>query len=164
MSSLVYTILLPCRSGLDGLSRAVATSNTTCSNGLVGLENGDGTVCCVSGCEPCGGSKCAGTPGLSSDDCCAGTIEANGQLCSDTNAAPCVLDTARELFRAFLLLRYICRGAYVCVLFTCESNLLFREMQSTKITGPSFVARPQSNTRCAWLRGRKFPPKTSSAT
>ncbi|CAM9308013.1 unnamed protein product, partial [Laminaria digitata] len=66
-------------------------------NGLEGVE-ADGataTVCCVSGCDPCGGIGCGGNSNtLSTDDCCIGEIVSSGQLCSDTGSAPCVLDTS----------------------------------------------------------------------
>ncbi|CAN0387457.1 unnamed protein product, partial [Laminaria digitata] len=65
------------------------TEETTCGNGLVGLENGEITVCCDSACGQCGGPGCGDVSGLSVDDCCVDAIEENGQLCSETNSAPC---------------------------------------------------------------------------
>ena len=73
--------------------RAVATSNSTCSNGLVGVENNMGTVCCVLGCDPCGGDGCATNNTMVASNCCAGEIS---ELCSVTNSAPCKLE--REYF------------------------------------------------------------------
>lgn len=76
--------------GTGCLIRTVSSSNTTCRNGIVGLENPGGDVCCVLGCDPCGGDGCAtNTTGLSGSDCCAGKISQN---CSVTNSAPCKLD------------------------------------------------------------------------
>ena len=34
-----------------------------CSNGLVGVEDDDGLVCCEAQCGRCGGSQCGGLPG-----------------------------------------------------------------------------------------------------
>lgn len=76
---------------------AVSTTETTCSNGLVGLENGEITVCCDADCGQCGGEGCGDISGLSVDDCCADIIVENGQLCSETDAAPCVLDAPGEV-------------------------------------------------------------------
>lgn len=73
-------------------------TNATCSDGLAGLTNNDNTVCCDSRCLQCGGTGCGDAPGLSADDCCSSDIEFNGQLCSVTGSAPCVLDAPGELF------------------------------------------------------------------
>ena len=80
-------------------TRAVARPNTTCSNGLVGLENNMGTVCCVLGCDPCGGAGCATNNTLGGSNCCAGEIS---ELCSVTNSAPCKFD--RESVTLFPLI------------------------------------------------------------
>ncbi|CAN0525326.1 unnamed protein product, partial [Scytosiphon promiscuus] len=70
------------------------TSNTTCSNSLVGFEDSANTVCCDSRCDQCGGAGCGNPtdPALSGNDCCSTDIATNGQLCSVTELAPCVLD------------------------------------------------------------------------
>ncbi|CAM9402588.1 unnamed protein product [Laminaria digitata] len=71
---------------------AVTTdSNSTCSNGLSGIE--DNEACCLAACGQCGGTGCGSISGLAASDCCSSTIAASGTLCSVTNAAPCMLDT-----------------------------------------------------------------------
>lgn len=68
----------------------------TCSNGVEGVEDGDGLVCCNPACGVCGGSDCGGDPGLSIGDCCVGVIVENAQFCSVTESAPCVFDVVVE--------------------------------------------------------------------
>ncbi|CAM9516484.1 unnamed protein product [Choristocarpus tenellus] len=67
-------------------------SNTTCSNGLEGIEDPILDVCCASNCGQCGGEGCGsivGTGGAS--DCCSNTIASSGSSCNDTRAAPCII-------------------------------------------------------------------------
>lgn len=74
-----------------------ANSTATCTSGdltLPGIESAG--VCCDSRCENCGGVNCGTTTGLSNADCCTAQIEANNELCSVTQAAPCVLDAPGE--------------------------------------------------------------------
>ncbi|CAN0526943.1 unnamed protein product, partial [Scytosiphon promiscuus] len=56
----------------------------TCSNGIAGVENNSGTICCAEACNgQCGGSGCgsiAGTNGGS--DCCADEVSAAGIICA----------------------------------------------------------------------------------
>ena len=69
------------------------TTGETCSNGFPGIETRG--VCCASGCPQCGGSGCgsqAQRVGLSASDCCVGRITSAGELCSDTETAPCIID------------------------------------------------------------------------
>ncbi|CAM9469864.1 unnamed protein product [Sphacelaria rigidula] len=69
----------------------VAQSNTTCSNGYEGVEDPIKGVCCNPACPTCGGLGCGDYPGLSSSDCCSGTIASFGDQCEDVAQAPCVL-------------------------------------------------------------------------
>eukprot|EP00752_Nemacystus_decipiens_P010756 g9573.t1 len=72
---------------------ATATDNsTTCSNGLAGIEDPVNLICCDAACGQCGGAGCGSIPGLTGLDCCSDEIEATAELCSVTNAAPCVID------------------------------------------------------------------------
>ncbi|CAN0241840.1 unnamed protein product [Pylaiella littoralis] len=64
-------------------------SGQTCDNGLQGVANKD--VCCVLECGQCGGPGCSSIAGLTGDDCCTANIETNGELCSATGAAPCLM-------------------------------------------------------------------------
>ncbi len=51
------------------------------------------------GCGECGGSGCSDRGGgLTGDDCCHSDIKASGRLCSDTGAAPCMVDGESETF------------------------------------------------------------------
>lgn len=65
-----------------------------CSNGLPGIEAQE--VCCDAACGTCGGAECGNQFGLTGADCCIAEIEATGQLCSVTGAAPCVVDPPGE--------------------------------------------------------------------
>ncbi|CAN0202574.1 unnamed protein product, partial [Ascophyllum nodosum] len=61
----------------------------TCRNELPGVQSGD--VCCSAECGTCGGTGCSGRPG-GRDECCVGTISSSGVLCSESGAAPCIVD------------------------------------------------------------------------
>lgn len=67
-------------------------SNSTCSNGLTGIEDEVNGACCVAACGTCGGEGCGNIPGLSGDDCCSTIITSNGTLCSVSNSAPCIME------------------------------------------------------------------------
>ena len=67
---------------------------TVCSNGLSGVEADE--ICCALSCGLCGGVGCGSVPGLTGDQCCITTIEASGELCSITGAAPCRVDPPSE--------------------------------------------------------------------
>ena len=67
----------------------MAPSN--CSNGLNGVENGDGGVCCPEICDFCGGEGCGSIPGTKPEDCCAGNITDSGVYCTEGVEAPCIL-------------------------------------------------------------------------
>lgn len=70
----------------------------TCRNGLVGYDNNEATVCCDIHCEQCGGPGC-GSPTISvvsANDFCASNILDNNELCSVTESASCVMDTAGD--------------------------------------------------------------------
>ncbi|CAN0365704.1 unnamed protein product, partial [Pylaiella littoralis] len=61
---------------------------TTCSDDVTVGVDGNGVVCCPSGCSQCGGSNCA----TAGDDCCGGPIKASGVYCGGgDNPAPCIL-------------------------------------------------------------------------
>ncbi|CAM9274203.1 unnamed protein product, partial [Ectocarpus fasciculatus] len=65
----------------------------TCSNGLEGID-GNGVVCCPTGCGQCGGAGCTtsgSAHGLGGDSCCGGGIMASDEYCDETNAAPCII-------------------------------------------------------------------------
>ncbi|CAN0159675.1 unnamed protein product, partial [Ectocarpus sp. 4 AP-2014] len=61
----------------------------TCSNGVPGVENGMGTVCCPIECgDFCGGSGCAEVDGTT---CCASTIFELHEDCDVSEEAPCFI-------------------------------------------------------------------------
>lgn len=64
-------------------------AQVVCSNGLPGFETAD--VCCPEECGQCGGIDCGDLPG-GQENCCTGYIDENGDNCSDTNTAPCIVD------------------------------------------------------------------------
>eukprot|EP00752_Nemacystus_decipiens_P006649 g5977.t1 len=57
-----------------------------CSNGLPGYEASD--VCCPLSCGTCGGSGCSQL----GEGCCTSDVKDSGELCSETMAAPCIID------------------------------------------------------------------------
>eukprot|EP00904_Undaria_pinnatifida_P003197 jgi/Undpi1/12879/HiC_scaffold_7.g02546.m2 len=94
----------------------------TCSNGLVGMENDGGTVCCDIHCDQCGGPGC-GNPTLSfvsADDCCASNILTQDEPCSVTGSAPCVLDTVEQTSCSNGLIGLENDGGTVCCHFLCD--------------------------------------------
>eukprot|EP00903_Cladosiphon_okamuranus_P016037 g14807.t2 len=51
-----------------------------------------GQYCCSDGCGTCGGSGCSSRGGgLTGEDCCQSDILKKGNVCSDTQNAPCVI-------------------------------------------------------------------------
>lgn len=63
------------------------TPGQTCSNSLAGYEASG--VCCPTSCGQCGGVGCSGL----GDGCCTGNVKTSGVKCSESKAAPCVIDT-----------------------------------------------------------------------
>eukprot|EP00752_Nemacystus_decipiens_P009556 g8536.t1 len=65
------------------------TTGNTCSNGLAGYESSG--VCCDQECGQCGGTGCSGL-GPGGDSCCTKNIKDAGVGCSESGAAPCIID------------------------------------------------------------------------
>lgn len=70
-----------------------------CSNGVAGIQTGD--ACCELECGQCGGLGCevyggGVDAGLGEDSCCQTEIEEEGELCSVTLEAPCVVDDGKR--------------------------------------------------------------------
>ncbi|CAM9535703.1 unnamed protein product, partial [Pylaiella littoralis] len=67
----------------------------TCSDGVTVGVDGNGVVCCTTGCTTCGGGSCGSAgaaAGLDSSDCCGSNIKASGVFCRNgDNPAPCIL-------------------------------------------------------------------------
>ncbi|CAM9421032.1 unnamed protein product [Ascophyllum nodosum] len=85
-----------------GLLLVTSSNAQVCSNGLVGVDNSD--VCCVAECGTCGGAGCGRRgrdAGLTADDCCAGRIRDTGVICSDSGAAPCIIDDGNVCSNGF---------------------------------------------------------------
>ena len=63
----------------------------TCSNGVAGHEGWG--MCCPVGCGygRCGGGYCRSFGG-DDDVCCTTAIEDSGIMCSESGAAPCIID------------------------------------------------------------------------
>ena len=73
---------------------AVSTTNIhgiviPCSNGIPGVQSGD--ICCSAECGTCGGTGCSGRPG-GGEECCTGPISLSSVMCSESGAAPCIID------------------------------------------------------------------------
>ncbi|CAB1109038.1 unnamed protein product [Ectocarpus sp. CCAP 1310/34] len=81
------TVSAPCVVGA-----AEADNSTTCSNGIVGIEDPVNLICCDAACGLCGGPGCGNVTGLTGLDCCSEEIAVVNDLCSVTNEAPCVMD------------------------------------------------------------------------
>ncbi|CAN0159004.1 unnamed protein product, partial [Scytosiphon promiscuus] len=71
---------------ITGLERQLQTDGNMCSNGLPGYEASK--VCCPLSCGTCGGPGCSKL----GDGCCTSDVKDSGELCSDTKAAPCIID------------------------------------------------------------------------
>ncbi|CAN0355754.1 unnamed protein product [Ascophyllum nodosum] len=64
----------------------------TCSNGIVGVEQG--IFCCTLGCGTCGGTGCGERgrdEGLTLEDCCTSRISESGVYCGTSGNAPCII-------------------------------------------------------------------------
>eukprot|EP00904_Undaria_pinnatifida_P005826 jgi/Undpi1/2373/HiC_scaffold_13.g05756.m3 len=79
--------------GLVALSSLHVSSGASCANGLEGVQQND--ICCAAECGTCGGVGCSQRPG-GQDLCCTTLIEISGMRCSDTKAAPCIIDDEEE--------------------------------------------------------------------
>ena len=66
--------------------RNYLSTDQTCSNGLPGFEASG--ACCPLSCGRCGGSGCSQL----GEGCCTGDVKDSGDLCSETRAAPCIVD------------------------------------------------------------------------
>lgn len=81
----------------------VRTEESTCFNGIPGLQVGD--ACCDPGCTKCGGVNCsqeAVSIGLTEQHCCVDTIISAGLVCGeDVMDAPCISygEQCREVCR-----------------------------------------------------------------
>ena len=62
----------------------------TCTNGLLGFDNAEATVCCDVYCDQCGGPGCGSptTTSVSADDCTSSNILENDQLWTDSSITP----------------------------------------------------------------------------
>ncbi|CAN0044013.1 unnamed protein product [Ectocarpus fasciculatus] len=79
-------------------SASTAEIVTTCSNGVPGVENGMGTVCCPIECgDFCGGSGC-GT--VDATNCCASSIVGSNVDCDVSEEAPCVISDSSSAFES----------------------------------------------------------------
>ena len=59
-------------------------------DGLNGVSDNWGTMCCAKSCGTCGGEGCAKRDG-GRKNCCGGTISRKNKKCEDVTYAPCVL-------------------------------------------------------------------------
>eukprot|EP00752_Nemacystus_decipiens_P009057 g8086.t2 len=74
-----------------GGGTAAPIGTSTCSNGMLGYQ--DGPVCCAANCGQCGDVGCGAIPGTAgASACCSSTIAVEGQLCSVTGESPCIID------------------------------------------------------------------------
>ncbi|CAM9418637.1 unnamed protein product [Pylaiella littoralis] len=65
-----------------------SAGDQACSDGVTVGVDGNGVVCCPTGCSQCGGLGC----GAAGDDCCGGPIVASRVYCQKgINDAPCIL-------------------------------------------------------------------------
>ena len=59
-------------------------------DGLNGVSDNGGTMCCAKSCGTCGGAGCAKRDG-GRKNCCQGAIFKKNKKCDDVSAAPCVI-------------------------------------------------------------------------
>lgn len=79
-------------------SPAAAPDDSTCDNGLTGVQDPNTDVCCPLVCgDACGGEGCGSIAGVDASQCCATNIIAAGASCADTNVAPCVVEAGEEI-------------------------------------------------------------------
>ncbi|CAM9984470.1 unnamed protein product, partial [Ectocarpus sp. 8 AP-2014] len=74
--------------GSVGLGALPAVGGTTCSNGLAGVEDPLGKVCCAPSCPQCAGGGCGGFDGAL---CCETNVTASSIYCDVAQEAPCIL-------------------------------------------------------------------------
>ncbi|CAM9875575.1 unnamed protein product, partial [Ectocarpus sp. 13 AM-2016] len=67
---------------------ALPVVGTTCSNGLAGVEDPLGKVCCAPSCSQCAGGECGGFGGAL---CCETNVTASSIYCDVALEAPCIL-------------------------------------------------------------------------
>lgn len=93
----------------------------TCSNGLPGVERA--SICCVAECGTCGGKGCQDREG-GADACCTNAIRESGDVCSETNSAPCFIDSSEYVYDVFLLLLlFFCMLLMLLLLFSTVNNV-----------------------------------------
>lgn len=84
------------------LCAALADANSTCDNGMTGVQDSDTDVCCPLECGTlCGGEGCGSIPGVDSSQCCAAAIILSSQSCDQTGQAPCIQTTSEFFFICF---------------------------------------------------------------
>lgn len=84
-------MLPPSDGNMSSISNVPCAAPSTCSNGVAGVDNGQG-VCCKENCGFCGGPGCGAVQGTNgASDCCPDTIMENsgGAYCGE---APCVME------------------------------------------------------------------------
>ncbi|CAM9895244.1 unnamed protein product, partial [Ectocarpus fasciculatus] len=70
-----------------------SSATATCSNGVTGVENEMGTVCCPIECgDFCGGDECVVNALL----CCASSITDSDVYCDEAGEAPCIIGSASD--------------------------------------------------------------------
>ena len=77
------TIVLP---GAPVMHLLQHSAGDTCANGLPGFDASG--VCCPESCGQCGGVGCSSL----GEGCCTSGVIDSGVMCSDSLAAPCIMD------------------------------------------------------------------------
>ncbi|CAM9304229.1 unnamed protein product [Ectocarpus sp. 12 AP-2014] len=69
------------------------STTATCSNGVAGVENEMGTVCCPIECgDFCGGEECV----INALLCCSSSIIDSDVYCDESDEAPCIIGSASD--------------------------------------------------------------------
>lgn len=111
MSIIAYVVFTsPTKTKILHPASFSSTTGTVCTDGTVGIQTDDS--CCVAECGECGGVGCSTrVVGLGASDCCSTEIADSGELCSETGAAPCVVDATGERWKiGYKISCYFIRG------------------------------------------------------
>lgn len=105
-------------------TRHKRVSGQTCSNGVTGIENIAGDVCCPLACNGCGGSGCDVLP-LGYDSCCSQGVRSSNVACG---VAPCIIGGTYIVSRMGLLQMNIAPKGVPCAVLGQISGWSWRKM------------------------------------
>ncbi|CAN0253180.1 unnamed protein product [Pylaiella littoralis] len=144
------------------LANPGASPDSTCSNGLSGVEAENGKTCCALYCGTCGGVGC-GSRGNASD-CCATEIAFYGEECGVAGASPC-FNVPEEPFvvkNTFLYFIVLFIVPFVVIALVCNNLSLFRRCCGKKTCDGEGGGDQEPST--AHLHGHNVDPRPRAAS